>query len=347
MKTYGIGIVGLGMGASILEVNKVDSIPMQVRGVCSTTNDKARVYKEKYNLNVATIDYRKLVEDESIDIVAVLSPDYLHAEHCKLALQAGKHVICTKPMVTTLEDAKDLVDLVQENGLKFLIGQTMRYEPQFSTIKRMQDDGELGDIIMAEAHYVHDMRPVYEMTPWRLEAPQDFMYGGVSHPVDVLRWYCGDIVEVFAYGAKGNVEPRYPLMGNFLLNLKFANGIIGRVMGAYDIVHPPIPMMSVSLWGQRATVNGSFSDKLGGQIKIVHDKYDFHTESEMNFSPEIEGAYGHGQTVLRYLDHFSRVLEFDEEPIPDVVEGAKTIAVCSAAWESVKTGKPVAVFNDF
>ena len=69
----------------------------------------------------------------------------------------------------------------------------------------MYDDGDLGEIIMAEAHYVHDMRPVFKMTPWRLNTPQDFMYGGVCHPVDVLRWFLGDVDEVFAYANKGNI----------------------------------------------------------------------------------------------------------------------------------------------
>ena len=60
---------------------------------------------------------------EDIDVVAIYSPDHLHAEHCTAAIQAGKHVICTKPMVTDLEDAKRLVELVREKEVKFLIGQ--------------------------------------------------------------------------------------------------------------------------------------------------------------------------------------------------------------------------------
>ena len=70
-------------------------------------------------------------------------------------------------------------------------------------------------------------------------------------------------------------------------------------------------------------------------------------ESETNYPPEIEGAYGHGETVLRYLKHFQDCLDRDEKPDPDAEEGAKSIAVCSAAWESVKTGRPVKVFNEF
>ena len=71
------------------------------------------------------------------------------------------------------------------------------------------------------------------------------MYGGVVHPVDILRSFLGDVEEVHAYGAKGKLTPEYPIKNNFFLNLKFAGGQIARAMGLYDIVHPPMPMMQV------------------------------------------------------------------------------------------------------
>jgi len=347
MKKYGIGVIGLGMGSTLLEINKIPSSLLEVRGVCTGKFHNAKNIKNFHNLLYAFEDFNALIEKNDIDIIAVFSPDHLHAEHCIAALQAGKHVICTKPMVTSLEDAKRITELVRQNDVKFLTGQTMRYEPQFSTIKKMIDDGDLGKPIFAEAHYVHDMRPVFRMTPWRLEAPQDFMYGGVSHPVDVLRWFLGDVEEVFAYGKKGFMEPRYPLEGNFLLNLKFKSGVIARILGAYDFVHPPMPMMGVSIFGDKGSAIGSFSDKLGGKVKTVLDKFEVKTESEIVYSAETEGAYGHGTTVLRYLSHFEECLENDLTPVPDSIEGAKSIAVCAAAWESIKSGKPEKVFNAF
>ncbi|MDD3997648.1 MAG: Gfo/Idh/MocA family oxidoreductase, partial [Sphaerochaetaceae bacterium] len=240
MKKYGIGVIGLGMGKSVLEINKYPSSQLEVRSICDTRTEYAQAIKKEFGVCEAVTDYHKLIENKDVDIVAVYSPDHLHAEHCLAALNAGKHVICTKPMVTSLEDAKEVTRLVKKHGVKFLTGQTMRYEPQFANIKRMYDDGELGDVLLAEAHYVHDMRPVYKMTPWRIEVPQDVMYGGVSHPVDVLRWFLGDVEEVFAYGGKG-LDERYKPESNFILNLKFKSGVIARVLGAYGIVHPPMP----------------------------------------------------------------------------------------------------------
>ena len=92
-----------------------------------------------------------------------------HAEHCLAAIDAGKHVVCTKPMVADLDDAKRLVTRVRESGVKFLVGQTMRFDVQFVTMRRFVEDGDLGEIMVAEAHYNHDLRAIYEMTPWRLK----------------------------------------------------------------------------------------------------------------------------------------------------------------------------------
>ena len=79
-----------------------------------------------------------------MDVVCVYSPDHLHAEHCIVALENGKHVVCTKPMVTTLEDARKLVELVRRKGVKFLVGQTMRFDRQFLAARKMYDDGAPG-----------------------------------------------------------------------------------------------------------------------------------------------------------------------------------------------------------
>jgi len=127
-------------------------------------------------------------------------------------------------MVTRLEDAQRLVELVRDTGVKFLVGQTMRFDLQFLTMQRFFDYGDFGEIMAADAYYVHDMRPVYDVTPWRLHTPQDFMFGGVAHPVDILRSFLGDIEELHAYGAKGKITPEYPKMNIFFLNLKFKDG---------------------------------------------------------------------------------------------------------------------------
>ena len=175
-------------------------------------------------------------------------------------------------MVTKLEDARTLVDLVRETGAKFLVGQTMRFDRQFLDAKRRYDEGDLGSLIALESFYLHDMRPVYEFTPWRLHMPQDFMFGGCVHSIDVVRAFGGDIKRVHAIANKGGLTPDYPIQDNFFLNVEFTSGVIGRVSGLYGIVHPPTPMMHYGVYGTKGSLQGEYTDNEPGEIRVVLDE---------------------------------------------------------------------------
>jgi predicted dehydrogenase len=346
-KGIGIGVIGIGMGANLLPINQQPASRMEVRGLCSATPEKVERLARRWGIDFWTTDYRALIARDDIDVIAVFSPDHQHAEQASAALRAGKHVICTKPMCTSVEDAAALVRLVDETGLKFLVGQTMRFDPEFSGAKRLYDDGDLGEIIFAEAHYVHDARGFFPLTPWRLQAPQDLMFGGASHPIDLLRWFLGDVEEVHAYGRKGNLTPEYPYEDNYLINLKFKNGAVARVLAAYGLVEPPMPMMGLGLYGTKASLQADFTDQQAGHIKLVYDKIERRPTATLVFPPEIEGTLGHGAGVMRYLQHFEQCLARDETPSPSVRDGAKSVAVCAAAWESIRKGGVVKVRSEF
>ncbi|MCX6047662.1 MAG: Gfo/Idh/MocA family oxidoreductase [Chloroflexi bacterium] len=346
-KTIGIGVIGVGMGANVLPINHDPNSRLEVRAVCAQTAARAKDVAETWQLPFWTTDYQALIARPDIDVVAIYSPDHLHTEQASAALAAGKHVICTKPMCTTVEDAAKLVKLVEQTGLKFLVGQTMRFDPEFSGAKRLFDDGDLGEIIFAEAHYVHDARGFFPNTPWRLQAPQDLMFGGASHPIDLLRWFLGDVEEVHAYGRKGNLTPDYPYEDNYLINLKFKNGVIARVLAAYGLVEPPMPMMGLGLYGAKASLHADFTDQQDGHLNVVYDKQAHQPLANTVFPAETEGTLGHGQGVMRYLQHFEQCLIEDLSPSPSVRDGAKSIAVCAAAWESIRQGGVVKVNSDF
>ncbi len=347
MKDIGIGIIGIGMGSNLLPINHVADSRLAVRGLCSQTPEKVARLAERWEIGYHTTDYRELIARDDIQVIAVYSPDHQHIEQARAALQAGKHVICTKPMCNRYEDAVELVQLVEQTGLKFLVGQTMRFDPEFVAAKQMADDGDLGEMIFAEAHYAHDARGFFPGTPWRLQAPQDLMYGGASHPIDLLRWFFGDVEEVHAYGRKGNLTPEYPYEDNYLINLKFASGVIARVLAVYGLVEPPMPMMGLGLYGTKGSLQADFTDQQEGHLRLVLDKIVQKPMATFTFPAEKEGTLGHGGGVMRYLRHFEECLLNDQTPSPSVRDGAKSVAVCSAAWQSIREGGVAKVRNDF
>ena len=342
-----LGIIGMGptnMASTLVLACEAPDLRYRITGVCGGNAERIAETARKFDIAFCTDDYRELVSRNDVDVVSVFSPDHLHADHCIAALEHEKHVVCTKPMVTTIDDARRLVTLVRSKKRKFLVGQTMRFDRQFVAAKRMLDDGDLGNIIALESHYVHDMRPVYSATPWRLNTPQDFMFGGCVHSIDVIRAFGGDVESVHAVASRGGMTPSLPFEDNFFINLRFTSGIIGRVSGLYGIVHPPMPMMQFGIYGDKGSLQSEYTDNEPGQLRVVLDKLEDHKAMLMDYEPERDlSAYGHGATVTRYMRHFQECLDEDREPTPGVVDGAKSVAVGVAAWNSIRSGQQAEV----
>ncbi len=331
-KEIGVGVIGLGMGANMLAINRDAASRLQVRALCDANASLLQQTGERHSIGFVTSDYQELLERPDIDVVGIYTPDHLHSEQIEAAVAAGKHIICTKPMVVSLEEARRVARLVRARGVKFLVGQTCRFAPRFMAAKKLYDDGDLGRPLFAEAHYVHDMRPVMDRTPWRHEHPQDWLYGGACHPIDLLCWFFGDVEEVFVYASCSQMDSRYPAgkHDNFLINLRFQSGMVARVLAVFGLVEPPLPMLGLSIFGDK----GSFVND-----RLVLDKIEGQPVMPLDFPREP----GHGHEVWRYMRHFETCLREDKRPLIDEVAGAKVIATAAACWESIRTGLPAAV----
>jgi predicted dehydrogenase len=346
-----LGVIGMGlnnMASTFAMLKNVPDLRYQITAICALPEAAVKQCAEAFGVPYWTTDYHDLVARKDVDVVAVYTPDHLHADHALAAVAQGKHVVCTKPMVTNLEDAQKLVKLVREKQVKFMVAQTMRFDRQFLNAKQLYDNGELGDLIALESFYLHDMRPVFEITPWRRSVPQDLMFGGCVHSIDVIRAFAGDVDTVHANAIQGNLTPGYPIHDNFFLNLKFKSGVIGRVSGLYGIVHPPTPMMQFNIYGSKGSLQSEYSDNEPGQVKLVLDNMFGHKPYVANFEAERDlSSTGHGATVIRMMRYFQDCLDNDSEPSPGVVDGAKSVAVGVAAWESIRLGQVMKVFNEF
>lgn len=346
-----LGIVGMSptnMASTFALLKDTPGLRYEIAGVCARRQEVLDACMQQFGIPFGTLDYRELAECDDVDVVCVYTPDHLHADHCAAAIEAGKHVVCTKPMVTSLHDARRLVELVREEGVKFLVGETMLFDRQFRMARKFFDDGDLGELIAVESHYVHDLRSVFEFTPWRLSVPQDFMYGGCVHSIAAIRAFAGDVDTVHANANMGNLTEGYPLADNFFINVRFKSGVIGRVSGLYGIVHPPMPMMQIGIYASRGSLQTEFTDNEPGQVRVVFDKLTDKRPFVADIEPETDlSAYGLGASVIRYMTHFQDCLDNDLEPYPGVEDSAKSIAVASAAWESIETGGVIKAVNDF
>ena len=256
------------------------------------------------------------------------------------ALNAGKHVICTKPLTTNLEDCDRMVGLVRQTGLKFVIAQTWRVLPKVAAAKKALDEGQIGRINFIETGYIHDMRSVMERTPWRVTVPQELLFGGGAHAIDCLRWFAGNIVEVSAFARNSEVLPGYPIEDIWLLNLKFESGALGRVLVMCGSVNSSHDLhQHVQIYGTKGTMIG-----LDIAVESSPEHRILDTLPLQSAGPLIEG---HAIELVPYFRKMAGWIQNDVAPEPDIIDGARAVAVGVAAKESLKTGCAVKVRNDF
>ncbi|MBO4971730.1 MAG: Gfo/Idh/MocA family oxidoreductase [Clostridia bacterium] len=146
-----IGCGGIANGKHMPSLKKLKNVEMVA--FCDIIVERAEKAKKDYgNENSAVYkDYRELLEDKTIDIVHVLTPNRWHSEITVAALEAGKHVMCEKPMAINSEEAKKMLDAAKRTGKKLSIGYQSRHRPDALYLKKEVECGTFGDIYYAKA----------------------------------------------------------------------------------------------------------------------------------------------------------------------------------------------------
>ncbi len=346
-KSFGIGVVGLGEGKGVVK-GLAGHPELRVKAVCDTNDDLSKQVQQFFNIPNRYSHIEDLLKHNDIDIVLLYTPDQLHVEHIRACFETGKHVICTKPLVTSQEEASEIMKLkTRFPELQLMVGQSSRFFGPMLKQRQAFEGGNLGVISFAETQYVHDMRWFYNNRPWAREGGFDLLFACASHPVDLIRWYLGDVTEVHAYGDRSRIAQEADFSGRdiFIINLKFENGRIGRVLGLYGLehLHQTRPWIEVALYGDRGTFVAKYP-QLEAQVKFTGE-----TEQVRHYFEDIyhyfqyEGVNHHAGEFVNYTEYFARCLAQNKIAMPDAEDGFKTMATLEAARKSMNTGKPVEV----
>jgi predicted dehydrogenase len=342
-----LGILGLGEGRSTMSA-ALNSSKVKLKTICDLNEDLCKHRSKEFQFFNYTTKYEDMLNDPEIDIIAIYTPDKWHANHIKQALQANKHVICTKPLIDNLADAKELLDLIEKTGKKLFVGQSSRF---FEPAKRQRKDfeaGLLGELITVESHYHADHRWFLEK-PWALEKSFKWLYGGLSHPVDFIRWYLPDIEDVMGYGMISSNGKTAGLKNEDTMHFIFRakDGRIARVSGAYTGPIQPAQRdsgMSVILRGTEGASQADYhelryaiTDKTGEE-KVVH-----WGDKTIKYYFRFEGQSHHAGEYQNYLEYFADSIANNTTAYPDLKEGIGTIALLQAMEKSLETGMPVKV----
>ncbi|MEP2687407.1 Gfo/Idh/MocA family protein [Maribacter dokdonensis] len=155
-KKIKIAIIGLGFGAEFIPIYKKHP-NAELVALCQRNDKKLQQIADVFNIEKRYTSYEELLKDPDIDAVHINTPIPLHGQQSIQALRAGKHVACTVPMATTVDECRQIVALTQETGLTYMMMETVVYAREFLFMKELYENGNLGKIQFLKASHQQDM----------------------------------------------------------------------------------------------------------------------------------------------------------------------------------------------
>jgi myo-inositol 2-dehydrogenase/D-chiro-inositol 1-dehydrogenase len=227
-KTLPIGMVGYGfMGRThsnaFLQAGRFFDLPYRpvLQSVCARNPERLRAFAENWGYASAETDWRKLVERKDIDLIDIASPNDTHAEIAIAAAQAGKMVMCEKPLGRNAAEATAMTEAVESAGVPNMVWYNYRRVPAVVLLKHLLDEGRFGRIFHYRAKFLQDWTISRELPQggeglWRLDV--DVAGSGVTgdllaHAIDTALWLNGPIVSVTAMTETFVKERKHNLTG--------------------------------------------------------------------------------------------------------------------------------------
>ena len=164
-----VGVIGTGfIGPAHVEAMR--RLPnVEVVALADVDEVTAKSKAEALGVPSAYGDYRKLLARDDVRVVHICTPNHLHFEMAKQALNAGKHVVCEKPLATEAREASELVELAAKKSLVNAVHFNVRYYPLMRQVRLMAQKGEVGDIFSVHGSYLQDWLYYATDYNWRLE----------------------------------------------------------------------------------------------------------------------------------------------------------------------------------
>jgi UDP-N-acetyl-2-amino-2-deoxyglucuronate dehydrogenase len=305
--------------------------------VCDIVEEKAIERKGQYedaitNADVKVYtDYKKMLENEDIDVVTIATESGYHAKHAIDCINAGTHVLIEKPFALSIEDADRIIALAKEKNKKVCVSHQNRFNPPIQKLRRAIEEGRFGRIINGTARILWTRdNNYYKQAPWRgtKELDGGTLMNQCIHNIDLLQWMMGSDIE--RIHSERDTFLRDIEMEDFgAILIRFKNGSIGIVEGS-ACVYPKNLEETLSIFGEKGTV------VIGGLAVNEIKTWQFADERDYDVdhgSAEIDNVYGKGHTPL-YKD-FIDAINNNTEPLINGEEGKKAMEIIIKAygWE--------------
>ncbi|GAK60489.1 hypothetical protein U27_00386 [Candidatus Vecturithrix granuli] len=239
MEKIGVCVIGAGRAGMIHARNFARGVPnAKLVAVVDPYEEAAQKAVKELEIETYYLKYEDALQDKNVDAVVVVSPTVYHRDIVVAAAQAGKHILCEKPMAMTVEECDEMNKAVEENKVKLQIGFMRRFDKSFMYAKERIDAGDIGDVVLVKSLTHGPSIP----QRWQYDiAKSNGPLAEVnSHDIDTVRWYTGsEFKEVYAIAGNyrcPEARAEFPdFYDNVAMVISFDNGMQGFIDGAVSV----------------------------------------------------------------------------------------------------------------
>lgn len=332
-----IGVIGYGYWGPNLVRNCFEAKEAQVACVSDLREDRLALLNNRYPTVKTTRDFRELIEDPSIDAVAIATPVSTHYDLALKALQEGKHVLVEKPLASDTTQVQHLMDVAQKRNLVLMVDHTFVYTGSVRKIRELVETGGLGEIYYYDSVRVnlglfqHDVNVLWDLAvhdlsimdyvlPFRPCAVSatglNHVPGGTENIAYLTLFFEGNLIA--------------HIHANWLAPVKLRRTLIGasRKMIVYDDLDQA---EKIKVYDKGITLNNHQNPEKLYQMLVGYRTGDM-------LAPQIDGT----EALRREIDHFLHCIRQHEEPITGGSAGLRVVEILQAASQSMaQRGRPV------
>lgn len=305
--------------------------------VCDIKVELAEETAESYGAK-CYVDYREMLEDPNIEAVSVATPDFLHEEPVIACAEKGKHILCEKPLATTVEDAQEMIRAVEKAGVTLMVDFHNRWNPPFALTKESVEKGELGEPVHGYIRLSDTIFVPTKMLSWADKSSVLWFLG--SHTVDLVRWiFNSDATEVYATCAMNLLKSRgIETPDYYQYMIRFRNGAVAMFENSW-ILPETLPAIVDFVAELTFTKGCVYIDP------IQHGAFRKFTEDQGSYPNVIGGPLMiHGRRIgfiNESIAHFVDCIAQDRKPIANGRDGLAVTKILCAVEESAGKRRPV------
>jgi UDP-N-acetylglucosamine 3-dehydrogenase len=342
-KRLKVGVIGCGAIAQRRHLPEyIARADVEVIAVCDFHLSRAQEVAEMFGVRKIYDQHEELLANNDIEAVSVCTPNHLHAAVSIEAMKAGKHVLCEKPMATTIKDAEAMVRAAKENGVFLMIGHNQRLMPVHQKAKQVLQEGSLGKVLSFQTVFGHS-----GPENWSVDGEKSWFFqkeaaivGAMGdlgvHKADLIRWLLADeITEVSA--VYGSLHKTAAVDDHAILLLKTQKGALGTLTASWTFY--PNEVNHTLMYCEKGTLKIGTDPEFGVIVEHLDGR------REQYHLDKVQTNESDGQTNSGVIDHFVEGVLSKKGPEINGEEGLKALKVIVSAIEAADRSTGVKIIN--